>query len=168
MALLPTVAIAEPRVGIGGDVGVPDGAQASLAMRWSAVTFYAGTGHNGVTRGLRAGIELAPASWFVRPTLSADYGRFPEGDANPFARMVSRDPMFYSASLERVGYDYANGHLGIEIGRRLVFSLRGGVSHITGALHGLAAGSEAITFTRDPKATVWSVSARMGVTLYVN
>ena len=161
-------ASAGPGLGVMADVGVPDGATASLAVRpIRAITVHGGIGHNYVSRGLRAGVTLAPFRSIVRPTLSLDYGRYAEGDANPLARRVSGDASYHSMTLERVGYSYANAHVGLELGHRFTFYVRAGASRIEGSIHDLAADSESITFLQDPRATVWSVSARVGVAFYL-
>lgn len=169
MLLWSSTAIAGPGIGVMADVGVPDGATASLAVRpVRSITVHAGVGHNYVSRGVRAGVTVAPfASSVIRPTLSVDYGRYAEGDANPIVRMVSGDASYYNATLERLGYDFANAHVGFEIGHRFMFYVRAGASRMTGAVHGLAADSESITFTQEPRATLWTVSARLGFALYL-
>ena len=163
-----TPASAGPSLGVMADVGVPDGAAASLAVRpIRAITLHGGVGHNYVSRGLRAGVTLAPFQSIVRPTLSVDYGRYAEGDANPLVRMVSGDASYHSMTLERVGYSYANAHVGLEVGHRFTFYLRAGASRIESSIHDLAADSESITFLEDPRATVWTVSARIGLAFYL-
>jgi opacity protein-like surface antigen len=161
-------ASAAPGFGVMADVGVPDGATASLAVKpIRALTLHGGVGHNYVSRGLRAGVTLAPFRSIVRPTLSVDYGRYAEGDANPLVRMVSGDASYHSPTLERVGYSYANAHVGLELGHHFTFYLRAGASRIESSIHDLAADSESITFVQDPRATVWTVSARIGLAFYL-
>jgi hypothetical protein len=161
-----STASAGPGIGVMADVGVPDGATAALAIRpIRAITLHGGVGHNYVSRGMRAGVTLAPFDTVLRPTLSADYGRYEEGDANPLARMISGDASYHSMTLERIGYSYANAHVGFEVGRTVTFYLRAGASRIESSLRNL--GSDSVTFTQDPRATVWTVSARLGLALYL-
>jgi opacity protein-like surface antigen len=168
MMLAAAPAAAGPGVGVMADVGVPDGATASLAIRpIQAITVHGGVSHNYVSQGFRGGVALAPFDTWIRPTLSADYGRYAEGDANPLARMISGDESYHSTTLERVGYSFANAHVGFEMGRRFTFYLRAGVTRVDGAIRNLAADSDSITFTQDPRATMTTVSARLGFTFYI-
>lgn len=163
---------ASPRLGVMADVGAPDGAVASLVYRpIQALQFHAGVGYNLVSNGMRAGVTLVPLGTWATPTLSLDYGRYAEGDANRLVRMVSGDGSYSSSLLERVGYDYANGHVGIQLGRaRATFYLRAGVSRITSELHGLDAmassSDDASVSVGDSRMTIWTLSARTGFVLY--
>ena len=164
-----TPAFARPGLGVIADVGAPDGATAAVALRPSPrVTLHAGVGYNYISRSVRIGATFTPFNTIIRPTLSVDYGRFPEGDANPLARMVSGDDTFHAEPLERVGYDFANAHVGFELGRRFTFFMRAGATRIRTEVPDRANDSDTIMFVTDPRATVWTVSARLGFILYVN
>jgi len=161
-----------PRFGVMADLGVPDGGTASIVMRARMLRVHGGVSHNLVSRGVRGGITLAPFTWAVTPTISLEYGHYLDGDANPILRMVTGDPTFSSPLLERVGYDYANAHLGLEFGQRwATFYIHAGVSLIRTTIHGLdgptADASTTVTLTSDPGVTVWSVSARLGFIFYL-
>ena len=163
---------AERSLGVTVDAGVPDGASAALVYRpVSRLRLHAGATHNFVTTGVRAGVTLAPLRTWFSPTLNFDVGGYQEGDANPLLQMVSGDPTFHAASLERVGYRYANAHLGLEFGReRTTFYIHAGASYIATRIHelGTAAedGSASVTFTEDPSIRVLTVSARLGLIVY--
>ena len=159
-------------VGVMADVGAPDGAVASIVVRpVRALRLHAGIGHNGVSTGARAGLTLVPLPTWLSPTLSIDYGRYVEGDANPLARTLSGDPTYSSSLLERVGYDYANGHIGLELGHwRATFYLHAGMSRITSELHGLdtiASTDEMSASVGRSRLTMWSVSGRVGLVIYL-
>ena len=62
-----------------------------------------------ISKGVRAGATLLPFGSGPSATLEA--GHYFEGDANGLAQRFA-GPTFSSALLERVGYDYANAHLG--------------------------------------------------------
>jgi hypothetical protein len=170
---MPTTASAEDGwLGVTLDAGVPDGASAAVVVRpVSRLRLHAGASHNAISTGMRGGITLAPLRTWFSPTLSLDAGAFPEGDANPIMQRVSGDPTFHSAMLERVGYRYANAHLGLEFGRkRATFYIHAGYSYIQAKARNLDAASEdgatMVTFTTDPTIHVWTVSARLGVIVY--
>ena len=130
---LPATSRALPRLGVMVDVGLPDGAGASLLYRpLPGLRLAVGGMTNAVSAGLRAGLTLEPLRTFVRPSLTLEGGHYFEGNANAVARRVSGDPSFDSQLLERFSYDFANAHLGLEIGaaRRLSFFLHAGVSRV--------------------------------------
>ena len=165
-----------PWIGAGADVGLPDGATASIVVRpIRAIRAHAGVSHNGISLGERVGVSWVPLSWWFSPTLSVEYGHYADGNANPLVRMVSGDASFSSAILDRVGYDYANAHVGLELGRRwFTFYIHAGYSRITSTVHNLSAetmsesaGTTTVTFSKDPSVRLWSVSARAGFIVYL-
>lgn len=152
------------------DVGAPDGANASLVYRpISAVRLHAGMGHNMISTGARMGITLIPLKTWFTPTVSFDVGRYADGDANKAAQRI--DPMWASSFLDKVGYSYANAHLGLELGRKTVtFYLNVGASRVDAELAGataMAATDEDVTITiGESHVVLWSVSARTGLIFY--
>ncbi len=165
-----------PRFGVMTDLGVPDGATASIVYRpFRALRAHVGVSHNLISLGERAGITLVPFSWWASPTLSLEYGHYADGNANPLVRAAIGDASFSSAVLDRVGYDYANAHVGLELGRKwFTFYLHAGYSRITTTVHNLSAetmsgaeGTTTVTFTTDPDVRLWTVSARIGFIVYL-
>ena len=170
-----TTAAAGPRFGVVADVGVPDGAGASVAVHpFPALQLSAGVTHNAVTLGYRGAVSFVPfhRSTFS-PVASIAYGHFPEGDANPLMAYVLDDPAYSSPLLERVGYDYADLHVGFEVGsRRVRFTLAAGMSRVTGTVHGIAESGDAggdtmIVLTTEPTVEAWIPSARLGFAVYL-
>lgn len=167
---------ARPRIGAGLDVGLPDGATVSIVYRpIRSIRAHVGLSHNAISLGQRAGITLSPFSWWATPTLSFEYGRFAEGNANPIARQISGDSGFNSTTLDRVGYSYENARLGLEFGRKwFTFYIHAGVSHISGTVHNLSSammgsdpGMTSVSFSKDPSVHVWTASARLGFVVYL-
>jgi hypothetical protein len=165
-----------PWIGAMADIGVPDGATVSIVVRpIPSLRAHAGFSHNLISLGERVGLTWAPLAWWASPTLSLDYGHYADGNANPLVRAATGDAMFSSAVLERVGYDYASAHLGIELGRQwFTFYLHAGVSRITTTIHNLSAetmsesaGTTSITFSKDPSVQLTTVSARLGFIVYL-
>jgi hypothetical protein len=165
-----------PRIGTMLDVGVPDGATISIVVRpIRAIRAQAGLSHNMISLGQRIGVSVAPLAWWASPTLTLEYGRFADGNANPLVRAVSGDTSFQSAVLERVGYSYANARLGVELGRKwFTFYIHAGVSRIAGTVHNLStelmseqAGTTTLSFTKDPNARLWVPSADLGFVVYL-
>jgi hypothetical protein len=116
-----------PRFGVMADAGVPDGANASLVFRPLAwLRAHGGGGANTISKGVRAGVTLLPFG--AGPSATLEAGHYFDGDANGLAQRFAGST-FSSPLLERVGYDYANAHLGLDFGtRRVVFYLHGGMS----------------------------------------
>jgi hypothetical protein len=165
-----------PRIGAMADLGLPDGATVSIVYRpIRGIRAHAGISHNLISLGERVGITMVPFSWWATPTLSLEYGHYADGNANPLARMATGDATLSSAVLDRVGYSYANAHLGLELGRKwFTFYLHAGVSRVTGTLHNLdavtmseATGTTTITFSKDPSVRLWAPSARIGFIVYL-
>jgi hypothetical protein len=173
---VPAGSSASRRFGAMADVGLPDGATVSIVYRpIRAIRLHGGLSHNMISLGQRAGVTWVPLSWWASPTLSVEYGHYADGNANPLVRMVSGDTAFSSAVLDRVGYDYANAHVGLELGRKwFTFYVHAGVSRVTGTVHNLSAatmsesaGTTSISFTKDPSIQLVSVSARLGFIVYL-
>ncbi len=163
-------------VGVMTDVGVPDGATASLVVRPTrALRFEAGLAHNYISPGYRASVTYIPFASWATPVLSIGYGTFLERDANSVAKQI--DPTFTSPVLEKVGYDFANARVGLELGKKyFTFFIHAGVSRVTGTVHNLdqvvaaqTASDSTITVTStDPKVTLWGASANLGFIFYVH
>jgi hypothetical protein len=120
----PTVAPA-PRhrtFGMSMDIGVPDGAALGLSIRpaleWLRIG--AAVTHNGMAPGMRFGATLDPVAFPLAPTFTVEGGHYWEGRLP----VVKDSPS--------IGYNYANFHLGLEVGNRATFRffLRGGVSWV--------------------------------------
>jgi len=166
-----------PLLGVMVDVGVPDGLIGSLTIRprkWVRVS--GGGGSNGISSGWRAGLTLLPFG--AGPSASFEYGGYQDGDANALAKTFGFGS---SRVLQRVGYQYMNAHLGLDLGtRRFVFFLHGGVTMLRGQIHNLdtlipappagdasATGTTEVTVRRDPNAKAVGPSLKLGLIVYV-
>ncbi|HVX96978.1 MAG TPA: hypothetical protein VHK47_18830 [Polyangia bacterium] len=129
-----------PWFGIMADAGIPDGMQGSIVLRpVKALRASIGGGYNMVSKGVRVGLTLLP---FGRgPSAAIEAGRFFEGNANTAAARVFGPGVATSAfgpSLERIGYDFVNAHLGLDFGwRRVTFYVHGGMSYVKGQVYKL-------------------------------
>jgi hypothetical protein len=164
-------------IGVMTDVGVPDGGTASLVYRpMRALRLEGGVAHNVVSPGVRGSVTWIPFGTWATPILSVGYGRFFERDANGIVQKISGDPTLSSPLLDKVGYDFANARIGIELGKKyFTFFLHAGVSRVTGTVHNLdqvtaseTASSMVSVTTTDPKITLWGVSANLGFIFYVH
>jgi len=154
------------------NAGVPfDGMNASLVYRpWWWLRLHAGGGYNFVSPGVQGGLALVPFRTWFTPTLVLEGGHYFDGNANETIRTFGGSPDMSSPLLERIGYDYGNARLGFEFGRRwATFYIHAGYTYMTTTLHGAnqALGSSEVTIRKDPEATALTVSARIGLIVYV-
>ncbi len=129
----------EPAIlGLMLDGGVPDGAILSVGYRpldW--LRLHAGAGTNGIGPGIRIGAGVVPFG--VGPSLTLEGGHYFDGNANELGRTMTGGQYEDSAVLERVGYDFANAHLGLELGGDTVqFFVHGGLSYIRTTLYNVS------------------------------
>lgn len=129
----------EPTVGFRFDVGIPDGAGASILVlpsQWFAV--HVAALHNGAGAGVRVGGELIiPPFWrYFRFTLSGDLGSYSGGNASFIAGALPSELRgTVETALSHVSYQFASGQVGFELGTKgFSFVLRGGLSYVDGAL----------------------------------
>jgi hypothetical protein len=158
------------------DAGIPDGLMLSGVVRpawW--VRLHAGAGSNSISPGVRAGAGLTPFG--SGPSLAVEAGHYFEGDANGVAQSLFETTSDANAVLRRVGYDFANAHLGLEFGQeRVLFFIHGGVSYVRTTVHDVnaaladdsaAAESTTMTLTKDPTVVAVVPSAKVGFIAYL-
>jgi hypothetical protein len=123
-----------PIFGVMGDAGLPDGLNASVVVRpLSWMHAHAGFGSNGFARGYRAGISVLPLGQLL--SLSAEAGRYGDGDVSQLVARFAGNPGDGSSALKQIRYDYANAHIGLDMGkRRAVFFIHGGISLVRATL----------------------------------
>lgn len=164
-------------LGLMVDAGLPDGVNGSLVWRPTPrLRAHGGVGYNGFAPGVRAGASVAAFPFWVTPTFTVEAGRYFEGDANKLARMVSGDESFDEPVLRELGYDYANAHLGLEIGYSgMTFYVHGGLSmlqmRVRNVDESLAANFDSeegarIEVRKDPTIRLTAPSGRAGFIYY--
>jgi hypothetical protein len=165
-----------PVLGLAVDGGIPDGATVSAMYRpFSWVRGEVGMGYNMISKGARAGLTLLPFG--AGPSATLEAGHFFEGDANGVARSIAGAGFKDSAMLQRVGYDFANAHLGLDFGtRRVVFFIHGGMSYIRAQVHNVneqlsssmsSTSGTTVSFNQDPTVRVVAPSAKLGFIFYI-
>ncbi len=168
-----------PLIGLMADVGVPDAATLSLAVRpVRALRVELGMAHDVVGPGVRAGVTWIPLRWWATPVVGIGYGHFFERDANPLVRTIDGSATFSSPLLDHVGYDFAIARAGLELGRkRFTFFLHAGVARVSTEIRGVAeasnaaaqrSGSMVTVSSTDPEVRIWTVSANVGFILYLH
>jgi len=167
-----------PLLGVMVDAGLPDGANASLVVRpFSWLRAHGGGGTNMIGKGVRAGATLLPFGG--GPSATIEVGHYFDGDANGVAKRFAGST-FSSPLLERIGYDYANAHLGLDFGsRRATFYIHGGMSYVRADVHNFDSvvsstastnggnGSTEISINKDPTVRAWFPSAKLGLIVYL-
>ena len=162
-----------PVVGLSTDVGLPDGAIASLVVRpWQWFRAYAGGGSNSISKGWRGGFSLVPFG--AGPSVSLEYGQYAEGDANGLVRRMVSGNFKGSALLDRVGYDYANAQVGLDFGgKSVLFFVHGGVSMVWAQVHNInevanaSNSSTTVSVSQDPKIKVFGSSLKVGLIVFL-
>jgi hypothetical protein len=122
-----------PWIGVMADAGIPDGVQASLVLRpLKILRASVGGGYNMISPGVRVGLTLLPFGRGPSGTLEA--GHYFEGNANGAAAKIFGPGVEGSAfgpTLQRVGYDFVNAHVGLDFGwKRATFFIHGGMSYV--------------------------------------
>jgi len=163
------------QLGFAVQTGLPDGFTGSGVYRpfgWLRTEL--GLGYNLVGLGLQGGATVIPFGW--GPSFTLEAGHYFEGNANGIARSMAGSGFANSSLLERVGYDYANAHLGFELGKgSYTFFLHAGMSymvtHINGineALEGNAgSGGPSIRVGQAPTVSAFVPSVKLGFVMYV-
>jgi hypothetical protein len=145
---------------------------------WHWLRLSVGGMTNSVSAGGRAGVLLAPLHRVLTPTLSAEVGRFLDGDANQTAAWVLKNPAFHSDLLTHVGYTFFDTMLGFEVGApdRWVISLRAGISDVIASpgfsasmtqwAQQLSQSTGGILSVNTPR-NLWLPAGQLGVTVFV-
>src|SRR6476646_11179728 len=167
-----------PLLGVMVDAGLPDGANASLVLRpFSWLRAHGGGGTNMIGTGVRARATLVPFG--AGPSATLEVRHTFDGNANGLAQRLAGST-FSSPLLERVGYDYANAHLGLDLGsRRVTFYIHAGMSYVRADVHNAESvvstnammnggnGSTEVSIAKDPTLRAWFPSAKLGLIVYL-
>jgi hypothetical protein len=162
-----------PRLGLSADVGIPDGAIGSLVVRpWQWFRAYAGGGSNSISKGWRGGLALVPFG--AGPSVALEYGHYADGDANGLVRRMVSGGFSNSPLLERVGYDYANAHVGLDFGgKNIIFFVHGGVSMVWAQVHNIneatssSSSNTTVSVGQDPKIKAFGSSLKIGLIVFL-
>ncbi len=166
--LVASAAHAEPhKYGVMADLGLPDGMVASFgyhAHDW--ITAHAGIGHNTNSFGLRGGVSFEPINYAIAPYLALDAGTYFSADTASWMRGTAKSAGLDDKTLERLGYWYANGHLGVRFGAGSAWVyLQGGVSFIDIDAFVIKPKPNfvpPVDLYRETTVHVWTVSGRLG------
>ena len=169
-----------PAIGVMVDAGLPDGMNGALIYRpTSWLRTHAGGGYNMISTGVRGGVALIPFG--SGPSLTLEAGHYFDGNANGLAKKFAGASYKDNALLERIGYTYANAHLGLEFGsERVTFYIHGGMSYVRATVHnvdtviqqqandsGLGGSDTTVSVKQDPIVKAWTPSAKLGLIVYL-
>jgi hypothetical protein len=161
------------------DAGLPDGINGAVVYRLTPrIRLHGGGSYNLISPGVRAGVSLLALRYWVTPSVTLEAGRYFAGDANPLVGGLSGKRDLDDPALREIAYDYANGHVGLELGSsRITVYVHAGFSVLWTALrnlnesaaavdHGTGEDTATVEFRGDPTLRVFGPSARVGVIIY--
>lgn len=163
------------RIAVMADMGVPDGFIGALVVHaHRQIAVHAGGGHNSISPGVRAGVQVHALDRAITPYLAVEGGHYVAGHANDMARELALQAgLDAGTELEQLGYSYANGHLGLKLGSAgAAFYIQAGLSYVrTSAATRDSRGLEmAPTTTVDVRTDsvfrIWTPSGRIGLIAY--
>ena len=172
IVLAASGAHAEPsRYGVMADIGLPDGLIASFAFRahdW--FTAHVGAGHNTNGPGLRLGGSFSPIDYALSPYAALEAGYYFEAETADWMRDTARHAGLDDETLQRVGYKFANGHLGLRMGNAsAAVYVQGGVSYIDAKALVIDPKPNFVPpleLYRETEVRMWIVSGRVGVVYF--
>jgi hypothetical protein len=189
VALAPALALAQeppatgdafPRLGLSAAAGVPDGAALDVVYRpLDFLRLSAGGSWNYFGYGVQGGVGYAPFHWPIDPTLNLEVGHYFDSDMSWVADQNAGVPTELRPLLEKVGYNYVNAQVGIELGssRRFVFFVRAGISYFWTTIRGTSQVTNTYTTTSgtqtatvritDPELRATLPSVKVGVLFYL-
>lgn len=159
------------RYGAMADMGLPDGIMAAFAYRaheW--VTVHAAVGHNTNSPGLRIGGSFSPIDYAIEPYAALELGYYFEAETSDWMRDTAKKAGLDDKTLDRVGYKFANGHLGLRFGNDTTcVYIQGGISYIdakTLVIKPKPTFTPPVDLYRETIVHVWITSGRLGVAFF--
>jgi len=158
------------RYGVLADVGVPDGAVAAFAYRvHPQITTHAGLGHNANGPGIRVGVQLAPFVATVAPYLALAAGHYLRAETPDWLKETAKDAGLDDKSLERLGYQFVDAHLGARFGKATSVYVQAGVSFIRATADIIKPKPTyvpPVDLYRETTVHVWAVTGQAGLVFY--
>ncbi|HTT71562.1 MAG TPA: hypothetical protein VMG32_10095 [Anaeromyxobacteraceae bacterium] len=165
------------RFGLSLDVGVPNGASATLLYRpLKFLRLGGGLLYNYIGYGALASVSIQPHYW-IAPSLAIEAGHYFDANAlDKVAHFATVDDSIRPL-LEQVGYSFVNAQAGFELGApsTFVFFIRGGLSRVwlsvnnanQAAQAASASGGSRLTYVADPNVRLGIPSVKAGFMFYV-
>lgn len=166
-----------PSIGLGADVGLPDGLMASLVVRPTPILrAHLGAGANSASPGFRGGVSVLPFG--IGPSLTLEGGHYLAGNASGIARTLFGGLGQFASYVGKIGYTFVNTHAGLDFGgESFTFFIHGGVTYLRATLSDVHVPMETstradapattLTFREDPVLRMWTPSAKIGLIFYL-
>lgn len=157
--------------GVMGDVGLPDGMVASLAYRAHPhLDLHLGLGHNTNGFGARTGAAWLPLRAALSPFAALEAGWYLQADTPGWLQDTAKSAGLDDKTLQRVGYWFANAHLGVRVGSpTAAFYLQGGLSFIDATadiIKPKPSYTPPVDLYRETEVRVWAVGGRAGLVYF--
>jgi hypothetical protein len=176
-AATPTIAAARPAtpraphrtLGIGLDVGMPDGANLGLVLSPASwLRLGAAVGTNSASFGYRGGLALVPVGW--GPSLSLEAGHCNLAAPTDLIRYFFSVPTWVKPYVQKLGYTYFNAHLGFDLvlGSTTLY-LHGGYTYLMGTVRATQSvvvdktSNTKVTLGQDGEVRAHTLSAKLGL-----
>jgi hypothetical protein len=155
-------------LGLGIDLGVPDGVNLGLMLSPSDwLRLEASLGTNSASLGYRGGLSLVPVGW--GPSFTFELGHCNLAAPTDTVRTFFSVPKWVEPYVQQLGYTYFNAHLGFDLvyGRATVF-IHGGYSYLMGTVRAPAPvvvdqSNTSVTLAEDGKVYAHTLSAKVGL-----
>ena len=172
IVLASPAARAEPsRFGASTDLGLPDGIMAAFLFRpHKLVTSHVALGHNTNSPGLRIGASFSPIDYAVEPYTALELGYYFEAETPGWMRDTAKEAGLDDKTLDRVGYKFVNGHLGLRVGNNTASAfVQGGLSFIDAkalVIKPKPNFAPPVDLYRETVIHAWIISGRVGIAFY--
>jgi hypothetical protein len=169
LAWAPSPAHAETkRYGTMFDLGFPDAAMASFAYRARPQLMpHVGLGYNANSVGLRVGGRWTFLPGDASPFFALDAGNYFQANTPTWMRKAAKDYGLKDKTMQRVGYQFASGHLGFGVGSGdFQFYMQAGISFVRANALIIKPKPKylpPVDLYRDTTVNLWLVSGRLGV-----
>ncbi len=156
-------------LGLGIDLGVPDGVNLGLMLSPSDwLRLEASLGTNSASLGYRGGLSLVPVGW--GPSFNFELGHCNLAAPTDTVRTFFSVPKWVEPYVQQLGYTYFNAHLGFDLvyGRATMF-VHGGYTYLMGTVRAPApvvvdkSTNTSVTIAEDGKVYAHTLSAKVGL-----
>jgi hypothetical protein len=162
-------------VGVGSDVGMPDGLLLDLALAptdW--LRLHGALGTNSASLGYRGGVSFIPVGW--GPSFNFEAGHCNIADTTSLLRTFFSVSSWMQPYVQQLGYTYLNAHLGFDypIGGLTLF-VHGGYTYLMGTIRApqpvvitdaKTGNTMTVTISQDGDVRAHTLSAKLGFIYY--
>jgi hypothetical protein len=159
-------------VGLGVDVGMPDGLLVGLVLLPSDwLRLQGAIGSNSASIAYRAGASFIPVGW--GPSFTTEVGHCNLAATTSLLRSFFSVAQWMQPYVQQLGYTYVNAHLGFDypVGDVTLF-LHGGYTYLMGTIHApepvlvedkKTGNTMTVTLAKDGDVRAYTLSAKLGL-----